>query len=67
MHPENIWINSAIALGAIVVTFFVILYFMRLERKKESINPSKVVAFINKYSLVFGVVFIILRFAPSIF
>ncbi|TRZ53438.1 MAG: hypothetical protein D4S01_01335 [Dehalococcoidia bacterium] len=63
MNPDNIWINVAITLGAIAVTFVVILYFMRLERKKESINPSKVVAFVNKYSLVFGAVFIIVGLA----
>jgi hypothetical protein len=63
VNPENLWINGAITLGAIVVTFFVILYFMRLEGKKENINPSNVVAFIDKYSLVFGAVFIIVGLA----
>lgn len=60
MNPENLWINSAITLGAIAFAFFVILLFMRLEGKKQNINPSNIVAFINKYSLVFGVVFIII-------
>jgi len=63
LNPENIWINSAITLGAIAVTFFVILYFMRLEGKKKNINPNSIVAFIDKYSLAFGVVFIIVGLA----
>jgi len=63
VNPENIWINSAITLGAIAVTFVVILYFMRLEGKKKNINPNSIVAFIAKYSLVFGVVFIIIGLA----
>ena len=63
MNPENIWINSAITLGAIAFAFFVILYFMMLESKKKDVNPSNIVAFIDKYSLVFGVVFIIVGLA----
>ncbi|MBA7640210.1 hypothetical protein ES703_47875 [subsurface metagenome] len=63
MNPENLWINSAITLCAIAVTFFVILYFMRLEGKKKNIKPNSIVAFIDKYSLVFGVVFIIVGLA----
>lgn len=63
MNPENIWINSAITLGAIAVTFFVILYFMRLEGKKKNINPSNIVEFIDKYSLAIGAVFIIIGLA----
>jgi len=63
VNPENLWINSAMTLGAIAVTFFVILYFMRLESKKKNINPNSIVAFIDKYSLVFGVVFIIIGLA----
>jgi hypothetical protein len=60
VNPENIWINSAITLGAIAFAFFLILFFMRLEGKKENINPSNIVAFIDKYSLAFGAVFIII-------
>jgi hypothetical protein len=63
VNPENIWINTAITLGAIAVTFFVILYFMRLEGKKKKINPSNIVAFIDKYSSAFGAVFIIIGLA----
>ena len=63
MNPENLWINVAITLGAIAVTFFVILYFMRLEGKKKNIKPNSIVAFIEKYSLVFGVLFIIIGLA----
>lgn len=63
MNPENIWINSAITLVAIILAFFVILFFMRLEGKKKNINPNSIVAFIDKYSLVFGVVFIIIGLA----
>ena len=63
MIPEQLWINSAITLGAIAFAFLVILFFMRLEGKNESINPSNVVAFVNKYSLVFGAVFIIIGLA----
>ena len=63
MNPENLWINSAITLGAIALTFFVILFFMILESKKKDINPSNIVAFIDKYSLAFGVVFIIVGLA----
>jgi len=63
VNPENLWINTAITLGAITFAFFVILYFMRLEGKKENINPSNVIAFIDKYSLVFGAVFIIVGLA----
>lgn len=63
MFPESLWINSAIILGMIAFAFFVILFFMRLESKEENINPSNIVAFIDKYSLVFGVVFIIVGLA----
>jgi hypothetical protein len=60
VNPENLWINSVITLGAIAVAFFVILFFMILEGKKKDINPSNIVVFIDKYSLAFGVVFIII-------
>jgi len=63
LFPESLWINSAIILGMIAFAFFVILFFMRLESKEENINPSNIVAFIDKYSLVFGVVFIIVGLA----
>jgi len=63
VNPENLWINSAITIGAIMFAFFVILFFMRLEGKKKNINPNSIVAFIDKYSLVFGVVFIIIGLA----
>jgi hypothetical protein len=63
VNPENIWVNSAITIGFIAFAFFVILFFMRLEGKKEGVNPSNIVAFIDKYSLVFGVVFIIVGLA----
>jgi hypothetical protein len=63
VNPENLWINSAIILGAIGFAFFVILFFMILEGKKKDINPSNIVIFIDKYSLVFGVVFVIVGLA----
>jgi len=63
VNPENLWINSVITLGAILFAFLVILFFMILEGKKKDINPNSVVAFIDKYSLVFGVVFIIIGLA----
>ena len=63
MNPENIWINSAIFLGVIAFAFLVIIFFMRLESKKENTEPSNVISFMNKYSLIFGVVFIIVGLA----
>lgn len=60
MNPENLWINNVITICAIVFAVAVILFFMWLDTRKEGIKPSGVVAFIGKYSLAFGAVFIII-------
>jgi hypothetical protein len=63
LNPANMWINGVITLGAILFAILVILFFMRLESKEENIKPSNIVAFIDKYSLAFGAVFIIIGLA----
>jgi hypothetical protein len=63
VNPENLWINSAITLGAIAFAFIVILFFMRLDAKNGNIEPNNIVSFIDKYSLAFGAVFVIVGLA----
>ena len=60
MNPENLWINNIITICAIAFAFVVILFFMRLDSKEENIKPSKVVSLITKYSLLLGVIFIVI-------
>ena len=62
MNPENLWINSAITLGAIVFAFLIILLFMKVESregkgwKKEKTTLKNFGAFIANHSLSVGVV-----------
>jgi hypothetical protein len=60
VNPQNLWNDSAIIIYAFVFVFVVILFFMILERREEKIKASKVVAFIRKYSLIFGVAFLVI-------
>jgi hypothetical protein len=60
LNPENLWINNIITICAIAFAFVVILFFMRLDSKEEGIKPSKVVSLITKYSLLLGVIFIVI-------
>jgi hypothetical protein len=62
VNPENIWINSAITIGAIVFTFLIILSFMKVDSregkdwKKEKPTLKNFGAFIANHSLSIGVV-----------
>jgi hypothetical protein len=48
-----------LAIGFFVFAFFVILFFMVLEAKNKELKPKETVAFLDRYSIVFGVVFVI--------
>ena len=47
-------------IGCFVFAFFVILFFMVLEAKNKEPKSKETVAFLKKYSMVFGVVFAII-------
>jgi hypothetical protein len=60
--PESLYLNTVFAIGFIVFAFFVILFFMVLEAKSKEpkLKPKEIFAFFDKYSMVFGVVFVII-------
>ena len=60
MSSESIYVNNVLAIGFFVFAFFVILFFMVLEAKNKELTPKEIFAFLNKYSMMFGVVFAII-------
>jgi hypothetical protein len=60
--PERFYLTSVFVIGLLVFAFFVILFFMVLEAKNKELKlkPKEIFAFLNKYSMVFGVVFVII-------
>ncbi|KON33905.1 hypothetical protein AC477_01015 [miscellaneous Crenarchaeota group-1 archaeon SG8-32-1] len=65
MIPESLWINSVLALGSFGFAFFVIFFFGYLQAKKKKIKlkPRRIFVLINKYSIVIGLIFIIIGVA----
>ena len=62
MIPESLWLNSILAIASFVFAFFMIFFFGYLQAKKKEIKPRprRISAFIVKYSIGFGLVFIII-------
>jgi len=62
LSSESIYVNNVLAIGFFVFAFFVILFFMVLEAKNKELKlkPKETFAFLDKYSIVFGVVFVII-------
>ena len=62
MISESLYLERVFAIGFFVFAFFVILFFMMLEaRNKElKLRPKEISTFLDKYSMVFGVVFVII-------
>ena len=62
MISESLYLERVFAIGFFVFAFFVILFFMMLEaRNKElKLRPNEISTFLDKYSMVFGVVFVII-------
>ncbi len=61
MIPESLWVNSVLAIGSFMFALVLILFFIRIEGKNKEIklNPKKIIASIRKYSVIFGVILII--------
>ena len=60
MISESLWINNVFVIGFIAFAFIVIYFFINLEAKNKEIKINNILALLNKYSIVFGVVFIII-------
>ncbi len=65
MIPESLWINTILAIGSFGFAFFVIFFFGYLQAKKKKIKlkPKRILVLINRYSIVFGLIFIIIGVA----
>ena len=62
MIPESVYLDSVLVFGSFIFAFFVILFFMELEarNKEPKLKPKEVFAFFDKYSMVFGLFFVII-------
>jgi hypothetical protein len=63
--PDSLWINSVLAIGSFVFAFFVIFFFgyLQANKKKIKLKPRRIFVLIDKYSIVFGLIFIIIGVA----
>ena len=61
MIPESLWTNSVLAIGSFIFALVLILFFINIEAKNKElkINFKKIFASVSKYSIVFGIIFII--------
>ena len=62
MIPESLWINSVLAIVSFVFALVLILFFIKIEAKNKEIKlkPKINFTFISKYSIIFGLIFIII-------
>ena len=62
MIPESLWINSVLAIVSFVFALVLILFFIKIEAKDKEIKlkPKKIIASASKYSVIFGVIFLII-------
>ena len=60
--PEDLWINSVLAIVSFVFALVLILFFIKIEAKNKEIKLKPKINFksISKYSIVFGLIFIII-------
>lgn len=60
--PEDLWINSVLAIASFVFALVLILFFIKIEAKNKEIKlkPKINISSISKYSIVFGLIFIII-------
>ncbi len=60
MNSESLWINNLFVIGFIAFAFIIIFFFINLEAKNKEIKINDILALLNKYSIVFGLVFVII-------
>ena len=60
MISESLWITNVFVIGFIAFAFIIIYFFINLEAKNKEIKINDILVLLNKYSIVFGVVFVII-------